>query len=79
MERNEKVYLDMESWGEDEQKLGEMFNGKTLADIKKCLCNIDDSVKDSLIMLLLELAVNLQENNERNHRILGPLLTGDVR
>jgi hypothetical protein len=77
MERNEEVYLDMESWGKDEQKLGEMFNGKTLAYIKDCLCNVDASVKDNLIVLLLELAVNLQDNNERNHRILGSLLTGE--
>lgn len=76
MKQKDKVYIDMESWGEYEQKLGEMFNGKSLEEIRKCLPEIDSSVKDNLIVLLLELSINLQENNRRNNYLLEPLLTG---
>lgn len=75
----DKVYIDMESWREYEQKLGEMFNGKSLEEIRKCLPEINNSVKDNLIVLLLELSVNLQENNRRNNYLLEPLLTGTSR
>jgi hypothetical protein len=76
MESEDKVYIDMESWGEYEQKLGEMFNGKSLEEIRKCLPEINSSTKDNLIIVLLELSVNLQENDRRNNYLLEPLFKG---
>jgi hypothetical protein len=79
MEKDEKVYLDMDSWSEENQKLGETFNGKTLKEVRSLLSEKDSKFKDDFIILMLELAMNQQDNNDRNHRMfIDPLLRGDV-